>query len=286
MRRPSTLPTASPKTVLEVFRLLFTAAPDQVFTQKTLRQLGIRQNRPALTLLHFLSMSSPSGRLEEDVQECRGDPDRFTELARTRLKTACVEIGCDPETIGELGSQKLPDDRVKALIESLKPIKSQESKTVVCNMVSAIRTLHDLLARRCDRGWLEAELRALETRKARSGSEGRRRRSAHDSFSISDDRLLLSRNMGGHLAACKGDVRELLQRILDLPESTDGTLEAEWVPVGFDGEIAIKAYVVRPADMTPIEFRRLARHFLEKAEEREESGEPAALGIAANEPSL
>lgn len=278
MRQPQTLPTASPRSLLQTFQDVFRAREDTVFTQKALEKRGVSGYRQALTALNFLGMITKSGRLDQETRDLRADRDRLTDLLRGRLKAACVRVGCDAEAVADLGCRRLSEDQLRELLRTLPPVvRQQGNKYVVANMVSCMQTLHELLERRLDRDWIESELVALEAREQLSGRSKPRKPGLNASEQLGARLEILAngRVHGNCQQTCYDNLpaheRGSEAGVLHVPPArrvdlSDCALIAETITVDFNGEIAVTADVYYPAGLSALQLKRVARHLLQRAQ--------------------
>ncbi len=269
MRCSKTLPSASPRTVYHVIAEILQAGKDSVFSQKTLKDKGVGSNRQGLTLMRWLNLLTPSGMLKEDVLDHRGESD-LTQLLRERLKTALVEIGCEPDAIAGLGCGHIPDRRLDELLHSLPPVKAATQPTVASNMTSCLRAVHSVLEHACERAWLERELRALEARRGPSPC-GKPLRSREDRPADGPSHDPRSQRSDSDTTDAEAGSRDCVSENQE-PHATDFQslinsvgIVAEPLVVGFKGNDPLYEYVYYPEHLNGDQLEKLARQLLNKA---------------------
>lgn len=162
--RGTGLPAASPKTTYRVLFEALNAAPERVFTQNALREIGIKQASQGRSLLQFLHLLTRSGGLADDFLRERGNPADLAKLLRDRLQDGCVRAGCEPSSVTALGTRQMAEDELESVLRSLKPIKSQPNPNVVSNQVNCLRAICQFVGRDCETRFLERELMRFNLR--------------------------------------------------------------------------------------------------------------------------
>jgi hypothetical protein len=139
------LPSASPRNVREVFRVIQRAADDDEFKQGYLHAQGIGQFKQALQLVRFLDLLNSVRTLKADVLAARMDPDRLARLLAERLRGACRQTGCSTDEVGFLAAEDLAPTELDRRLRNLPPIKREKSAVLRSNMVHCLQALHELL---------------------------------------------------------------------------------------------------------------------------------------------
>jgi hypothetical protein len=227
MVKPAKLPTASPRNVREVLRVIQRAAGDDEFKQGYLQQRGVGQFKQGLQLIRFLDLLTSVRTLQPDVLAVRTNPPRLARLLADRLRTACCQAGCNEHDVGFLGVEDLGPAEVDRRLHNLPPIKREKSDVLRSNMVHCLQALDELL-----RALVQAAVPSTEPAPA----------AAPPSVASSLGRLLES-----HVRSVT--VCEAIEEVVDYtPDHT-----------------AIKAHVHFDAPVQPAYLIRLAKLLLERA---------------------
>lgn len=143
--KPAKLPSASPRNVREVFRVIQRAADEDEFKQGYLHAQGIGQFKQALQLIRFLDLLSSVRTLKADVIAARSSPARLAELLADRLRSACRQTGCSADDVAFLAAENLPPPELDRRLRNLPPIKREKSTVLRSNTVHCLQALHELL---------------------------------------------------------------------------------------------------------------------------------------------
>jgi hypothetical protein len=143
--KPAKLPTASPRNVREVLRVIQRAADDDEFKQGYLQQRGVGQFKQGLQLVRFLDLLSSVRTLKADVLATRPSPPRLAQLLADRLRAACCQAGCSEHDVAFLAADELGPAELDRRLHNLPPIKREKSDVLRSNMVHCLQALHEFL---------------------------------------------------------------------------------------------------------------------------------------------
>jgi hypothetical protein len=145
MVKPAKLPTASPRNVREVLRVIQRAAGDDEFKQGYLQQRGVGQFKQGLQLVRFLDLLSSVRTLKADVLAVRANGPRLARLLADRLRAACCQAGCNEHDVAFLGTEDIGPAEVDRRLRNLPPIKREKSDVLRSNMVHCLQALDEFL---------------------------------------------------------------------------------------------------------------------------------------------
>ena len=262
------LPYASPKSVFRVVLEILEADSDTVFTQRSLQANGIQQYRQTLTLLRFLDLLSAAGRLKPDVLENAYDAGLLKKLLLGRLRSGCLDAGCESEQLSFLdGGKILGRNDLDKQLRGLPPIAKQKTAEMRSSMFSCLRTLYQILCQSHDEhwhNWLKKEWNAMQ-------------RIQHDESGAPSGQAAVestSFRKKQEVPQAFGSLPESgntlgVQTVWRLPqtEQLEGSCELERITIGFtDEDDPIHAYVSFDIPPNREYLKRLGKSILQAAQ--------------------
>jgi hypothetical protein len=139
------LPQANPGNVGKALDGLQSVGPDQVASLDWLKGRDISQPKPVLSMLKWIGMLDPSGRMEASLAKHRHDDLEFAASLRQRVVSAYAKAGCG-DRLEWFGKTEMSRDDIRKIIADKGPFAGHDLKAGGHkNAFYCLYALHDWL---------------------------------------------------------------------------------------------------------------------------------------------